>query len=184
MIDGGVSYILVHQTGLADTAVAENNNLLTVRSSRDTKSSVSPKAYLQELLARRHVVRWGAWRESMLEMVALRFGCCNGDYLRTGFRANKRVIKGGERFDKVLLFIRMSAGGRGGRGRQAPMTRCRTGPSLCYLALSPPRPCPVILRRLRLDSQPQTDIYHCKYHILLLRATHFHSWHGWVGTQI
>ena len=55
-VDGGVSYILVHQTGLADTAVAENNNLSAVRLSRDTRFSASLKAYLQELLARRHVV--------------------------------------------------------------------------------------------------------------------------------
>jgi hypothetical protein len=74
-MDGGVSYILVHQTGLADTAIAEDNDLFPVRSSRDTKYPVSVGPYLQELLARRHVVGWGAWRENcMLVIVALRLG--------------------------------------------------------------------------------------------------------------
>ena len=50
MIDGGVSYILVHQTGLADTAVAENNNLLAVRSSRDTEFLVSLKHTFRSFL--------------------------------------------------------------------------------------------------------------------------------------
>lgn len=36
-VDGGVSYILVHQTGLADTTIAENNDLLAVRTPRDTR---------------------------------------------------------------------------------------------------------------------------------------------------
>jgi hypothetical protein len=80
-MDGGVSYILVHQTGLADTAIAEDNDLLAVRLSRDTEFPVSVGPYLQELLARGHVVGWGAWREkSMQVIVALRIGCCDGKY--------------------------------------------------------------------------------------------------------
>jgi hypothetical protein len=80
-MDGGVSYILVHQTGLADTAITEDNDLLPVRLSRDTEFPVSVGSYLQELLARRHVVGWGAWREkSMLVIVALRLECCDGEY--------------------------------------------------------------------------------------------------------
>jgi hypothetical protein len=86
MVDGGVSYVLVHQTGLADTAIAEDNDLLAIRLSRDTKQPVPLGRYLQELLARRHVVRWVAWRERrMLEIVVLRLECCDGEYLRTGF---------------------------------------------------------------------------------------------------
>jgi hypothetical protein len=85
-MDGGVSYILVHQTGLADTAIAEDDNLVTVRLSRDAEFPVSLEAYLQELLARGHVVGWGAWREtSMLWIVVLRLGRCDGEYLRTEF---------------------------------------------------------------------------------------------------
>jgi hypothetical protein len=69
-LDGGVSYILVHQTGLADTAIAEDDNLFAVRPSRDTGLSVSLEVYLQQLLARGHVVGWDAWREtSMLWIV-------------------------------------------------------------------------------------------------------------------
>jgi hypothetical protein len=107
MMDGGVSYILVHQTGLADTAIAEDDNLFAVRPPRDTELPVSLEIYLQQLLARGHVVGWGAWRErSMLWIVVLWLGCCDGEYLRTEFRTNERVIKGGERFKKLLLFIR------------------------------------------------------------------------------
>jgi hypothetical protein len=86
MVDGGVSYVLVHQTGLADTAIAEDNDLLAIRLSRDTELPASLGTCLQELLARRHDVGWVAWRErSMLEIVVLRLGCCDGEYLRTGF---------------------------------------------------------------------------------------------------
>ena len=86
MVDGGVSYILIHQTGLANAAIAEDNDLLAIRLSRDTEFIVSLGIYLQELLARRHVVGWVAWRErSMLEIVVLRPGCCDGECLRTGY---------------------------------------------------------------------------------------------------
>lgn len=58
------------------------------------------------------------------------FGARNGLWrvCAVEYQLSDREMKGGERFDGVLLFIRSS--GHGGRGLKASMTRCRTGPSL------------------------------------------------------